>query len=155
MPQGRVILEEKNGKSACASRRAGSLLRRQMEGGPVARQNSSYQAPPAGEAGAEALVLLPSSSALSPQALQAMNFLGPLTGLKTCVSSARALKKDPDCVLRSTHVIYKPSPTELRDYRGMRWEPWRGITPTVRFPPCFCPGSPCTLQKSTLDAQGR
>lgn len=60
-------------------------------------------------------MLLPRSSALSPKALQAMNFLGPLIRWKTCVFSARALK-DPDCVLRSTLMIYKPSPTELRGY---------------------------------------
>lgn len=44
---------------------------------------AEFELPPVGEAGAEGLVFLCSSSALSPKALQAMNFLGPLTGLKT------------------------------------------------------------------------
>lgn len=82
-----------------------------MEGGLVARQNSSYPAPPVGEAGAEGLVLLPSTSVLSPKALQAMKVLEPLTGLKTSVFSVSALKS-PDCVPITNHVTYKSCPTE-------------------------------------------
>lgn len=69
-----------------------------------------------------------SSSTLSPKALQAMSFLEPLTGLKTCVFSAGALK-GPDCVLSTTHVTYKPCRTEHRGHKNRNWDSWRGHKP--------------------------
>lgn len=131
----------------------GSLLRRQMEGGLVARQNSSYSAPPMGEAGAEGRVCLLSSSTLSPKALQAMSFLEPLTGLKTHVFSVGALK-GPDCVLSTTHVTYKPCPTEHRGHRNRSWDFWWGHKPLVGSSCCLCLTSP-GLGRTILNGRER